>query len=406
MSKYSIWAGDVETRLVNVTSNTFHGVFCDPPYGIGFMNKGWDRDVVPVSTWRELLRVCRPGALMLVFGGTRTFHRQAVNIEDAGWLIRDTVLCPWFYGSGFPKSHNISLAIDKAAGAQREVVGSRTLTGNAGMSAADKGGTYGVQVGSAGNVEVPVTAPATDAAKLWDGYGTALKPAWEPVTLAMKPLEGTFAQNAVKWGTGGINVAGARVGDSGGTAKAAVDRGSKSINSFGNNLNGGVVSPIDAGRFPANLILDDVTSAELDAATTHRKGRGATKATRRALPDSAVDIAARTVGETFQLAPTPERTSEFFYRTKVGTKERHAGTTSPNRHPTLKPLDLCRYLATMILPPGGDATLLVPFAGSGSEMIGALMAGWSSVTGIELSPEHVATAHERIAHHTQATVIE
>jgi hypothetical protein len=176
----------------------------DPPYGLSFMGKGWDHGVPGVEFWTEALRVAKPGAHLLAFGGTRTYHRLACAIEDAGWEIRDCVM--WVYGSGFPKSHDVSKAIDKAAGAEREVVGPNPYNAN-------KGGRnhHSDKCAQAGKMS-NITAPATDDAPRWSGWGTALKPAWEPVIVARKPLCGTVAENVLTHGTGGINVDGCRVG--------------------------------------------------------------------------------------------------------------------------------------------------------------------------------------------------
>src|SRR6478735_2198048 len=158
--KQVIRTGDVLESLRHVPDNTFHGMLSDPPYGLSFMGKDWDKVVPGKDVWAEVLRVLRPGAYCLVFGGTRTFHRLAVAMEDAGFEIRDVL--SWMYGSGFPKSLNVGLAIDRDQGAESIVTGSRVLTGNAGMSTAEKGGTYGVQVGSAGNVTVATKAPGSE----------------------------------------------------------------------------------------------------------------------------------------------------------------------------------------------------------------------------------------------------
>ena len=184
-------------------------IITDPPYGLKFMGKSWDHGVPGVPYWAECLRVAKPGAMLLAFGGTRTHHRLMCAIEDAGWEIRDCIM--WVYGSGFPKSHAIGKAIDKAAGAEREVVGSKVgLPGYSDTRESDESGYGGGWKDP--KAECAITAPATDASKLWHGWGTALKPAYEPIILAMKPLDGTFAQNALKWGVAGLWIDGGRVG--------------------------------------------------------------------------------------------------------------------------------------------------------------------------------------------------
>jgi len=216
-----IACGDVLENLRELPDNSFDGLLCDPPYGFRFMNKKWDYDVPRREVWAECLRVLKPGAALLSFGGARTFHRIATAIEDAGFELRDC-LC-WLYGKGFPKSLNVGLALDKAAGAERPIIGERTLTGNAAISTAEKGGTFGVQVGSIPAKVVNVTGPATALAQQWDGYGTALKPGWEPIILARKPLDGTVAANVTRWGTGALAIDACRLeraeGDESGWSK-------------------------------------------------------------------------------------------------------------------------------------------------------------------------------------------
>jgi hypothetical protein len=199
-----ILQGDSLQLMPTLAADSIDSVITDPPYGLSFMGKNWDKGIPGEAFWREALRVAKPGAHLLAFGGTRTYHRLACAIEDAGWEIRDCVM--WVYGSGFPKSHDVSKAIDKAAGAEREVVGERQQRG--------KPKEYANQFQkntSRHSVEL-ITRPATDAARQWSGWGTALKPAWEPIIVARKPLIGTVAQNVLAHGTGGINVDGSRVG--------------------------------------------------------------------------------------------------------------------------------------------------------------------------------------------------
>lgn len=183
-------------------ANRFDSIVTDPPYGLEFMGKGWDRGVPGILYWTEALRVAKPGAFLLAFGGTRTFHRLACAIEDSGWEMRDCI--SWVYGSGFPKSHDIGKAIDKAAGADRDIVGEKKYAGgHVQRSAAPRfnGNDY---AGGSVYVEPPKrmeTLPATEAAKQWQGWGTALKPAWEPIIVARKPFPGTVAANVLANGT-------------------------------------------------------------------------------------------------------------------------------------------------------------------------------------------------------------
>lgn len=302
--RHIILTGDVSDILPTL-ADSFDAVLCDPPYGLKFMGKAWDHGVPSADIWTAVHRTLKPGAHILAFGGTRTFHRLACAIEDAGFGVRDCLM--WLYGSGFPKSANVSKQLGKINGA---------------------GG----------------------ATKLWQGYGTALKPAWEPIVLAMKKCEGTFAANATKHGVAGINIEECRIAT---TDKLQSLEGSFSFRgSGGANETGKKIVMRDAGkgRWPANLILDDEMLGEA---------------------------------------------SRFFYQAKVSKQERLEST-----HPTLKPIALTEYLARLLLPPahkdGSPRRILVPFSGAGSEMIGCLRAGWDEVVGIEMEPEYVADAERRI----------
>lgn len=369
MQKFKILKGDCLEQLKTLPADYFDAVLSDPPYGLSFMGKEWDKGVPSAEVYEQVLRVSKPGAFGLHFGGTRTYHRLAVNIEDAGFEIRDCIA--WLYGSGFPKSYNISKGIDKAAGAEREVVqGGSTVCsflkqGLPCQGHGDANGRYSETVHTA------ETAPATEAAKTWDGWGTALKPAFEPAVLVMKPLSKNFVNNALTHGCGALNIEGCRVG----TEKVAkLIKAAGSAKGTGNILKGGILGTIKGcelgeveGRFPANLILDEAAAEQLDA-------------------------------------QTGSETSRFFYTAKVSTKERNAGLDS-NNHPTLKPLALTSYLAKLLLPPkqeGKTRRLLVPFSGAGSELIGALQAGWDEVIGIELDESYIEIARARIKHWTDA----
>ena len=202
---YELHLGDCLEVLKGIPDNSVDSIVTDPPYGLSFMGKKWDYDVPEQAVWEECLRVLKPGGHLLAFAGTRTQHRMAVRIEDAGFEIRDMIA--WVYGSGFPKSMDVSKAIDKAAGAVREVVGFDAA--KATQQTAKKGTqAYGDFNGQTGLI----TEPSTDAALQWQGWGTALKPALEPITVARKPFKGTVAANVMEWGTGAINIDGCRVG--------------------------------------------------------------------------------------------------------------------------------------------------------------------------------------------------
>ena len=242
---YTLHHGDCREVMATLDANSVDAIVCDPPYGLSFMGKGWDHGVPGVEFWTEAARVAKPGAHLLAFGGTRTYHRLACAIEDAGWEIRDCVM--WCFGSGFPKSHDVSKAIDKAAGAEREVVGSyASFRPN---THADT--KYNGNLHTNGNI----TAPATDAARQWSGWGTALKPAYEPVIVARKPLCGTVAENVLTHGTGGINVDGCRVGTE--TIQTNRYTPGRDMTSFhGSQAGNEYASSTHAGRWPANLIHD------------------------------------------------------------------------------------------------------------------------------------------------------
>jgi len=260
----TIFEGDCLEQMQIFDDNEIDAIVTDPPYGLKFMGKEWDHGVPGIPFWQEALRVVKPGAHMLAFGGTRTHHRLMVAIEDAGWEIRDTL--GWLYGSGFPKSLDVGKAIDKVAGAERVVIGNTGRDPYRLIKFKEQDGC------SRSPTNEDITTPATDAAKQWNGWGTALKPAWEPIILCRKPLEGTVAQNVLKWGTGGINIDGCRI--EGEPWKAHDATGLATVKFFTNGDTPIIhKEPHDKGRFPANLILsypedeyilrDDVTSKQL-----------------------------------------------------------------------------------------------------------------------------------------------
>ena len=332
--------GDCLDVLKTLADNSVDAVVTDPPYGLSFMGKKWDYDVPSVDVWAECLRVLKPGGHLLAFAGTRTQHRMAVRIEDAGFEIRDMIA--WLYGSGFPKSMDVSKAIDKAAGAEREVVGKRTDGRYAYLGCDITGGkTVG---GVSGVKEIGViTAPATDAARQWSGWGTALKPAMEPITVARKPLIGTVAENVLTHGTGAINVDGCKVGNE---VLPAATAGQAKIGTFERGL---MITPERTGRWPANVIHDG--SEE---------------------PVGLLGDAVR-----------------FFYCAKASKRDRGKG----NNHPTVKPTDLMRYLVRLVTPPGG--VVLDPFMGSGSTGKAAVLEGFGFI-GIEREEQYVEIARVRI----------
>jgi len=383
--------GDVLKAMRKMADDSFDGVLSDPPYGLGFMQKKWDDAVPDTEVWREVLRVSKPGAFLFAFGGTRTYHRLTCNIEDAGWEIRDC-LC-WLYGEGFPSSRDISKDIDKRLGAKRKVIGNKANP-HRGVSADHR---YGFR-----SLDKPIelTAPATRAAKQWEGYGTKLKPAWEPIVLAMKPRDKTFANNALTWGCGGLNIDGCRVGTNGGTkrshqaeypqtADGKEDR-SKCWGRTGHKVDG-----IDKGRWPANVVLDAKAAERLDRQSrTGRSRRSLRRNYGTNVGNGKTRHPFKSRVEGFAGYDDEGGASRFFYCPKASQKERRG-----NDHATIKPLVLCEYLARLILPPMGKRArrLLVPYCGTGSEMIGAWLVGWDYIHGVEIDPKSVATARRRLA---------
>lgn len=382
--------GNCLDKLKELDDNSVDSIVTDPPYGLSFMGKKWDYDVPAVNIWEECFRVLKPGGHLLAFAGTRTQHRMAVNIEDAGFEIRDMIA--WVYGSGFPKSHNISKAIDKMAGAEREVI-SEQKTNSGGMAHisktnAEHGFRPNAYTGNsadktAQNV-IQVTAPATPEAQHWDGWGTALKPALEPITVARKPIaEKSIAENVLKYGTGAINIDESRV--EGQPEPTRFDPKKHSHEGWRMTATGeeSAANASPKGRFPANLIHDG--------------------------SDEVVELA----GES----------ARFFYCAKASKKDRDEGldhmeeqqfvqwqtgngasgkpssmsegrdTKRKNTHPTVKPTDLMKYLVRMVTPKGG--AVLDPFMGSGSTGKAAKLEGFDFI-GIEMDEEYFLLAKSRI----------
>lgn len=391
----SIYCGDC--REVCVVLSGVDSVVTDPPYGLEFMGKEWDHGVPGENFWRVFSGVCKPGAMCLAFGGTRKFHRLACAIEDAGWEIRDCI--NWIYGSGFPKSLDISKAIDKAAGAERVVIGTARGKGGENLNQlAREGGNDSGDARSRGcyghgakqtDIDIPITAPSTDAAKQWQGWGTALKPAWEPIVVAMKPLDGTFAQNALKHGVAGLNIDGCRV--EGAPAPTRFDPAKHGHEGWRMNATGAEcaanASPL--GRWPANLIHD---GSEEVLAGFPQQTSGANP-TRRGSPKFRNAYGAFEGQEECVAARGSERGSaaRFFYCAKASKKDRGDGNT----HPTVKPHELMKYLLQLVSTPTGGI-VLDPFMGSGSTLVAAKALGRRAI-GIELNKEYCDIAIARLA---------
>ena len=373
----------------------FDSIVTDPPYELGFMGKAWDASGIAnnVAMWREALRVLKPGGHLLAFSGSRTYHRMVCAIEDAGFEIRDQIM--WVYGSGFPKSLDVSKAIDKAAGAEREVIGLKTYgdgqTYQGGAAAGRTGG--GIMGEAAERAPSYETAPATDAARQWAGWGTALKPAHEPIVVARKPLVGTVAANVLQFGTGAINIDACRVGDE--VRHAAF---TSLAPCHGNAL--GAVGTAEArrgtqgepkeyvGRWPANLIHDG--SPEVIAAFPAAPGQMA-KASTADTPRNGQHIYGDMTRGSDPFEPRGDAGSaaRFFYCAKASKSDRGNG----NSHPTVKPTQLMRYLVRLVTPPGGTVADL--FTGSGSTGKACALEGFQFI-GFELDEQYVAIAAARI----------
>ena len=385
--------GDCLVKLQELDDNSVDSIVTDPPYGIDFMGKKWDYDVPSVEIWEQCLRVLKPGGYLLAFAGTRTQHRMAVRIEDAGFEIRDMIA--WVYGSGFPKSHNIGKNVDKTLG----------------------------------NTE-------------WEGWGTALKPALEPITVARKPLgEKTVAANVLKYGTGGINIDESRVPSYG----DKLGGGSKDKHNFADKEGwdrpwmhdeehvkknkekqaAKVAKAETLGRFPANLIHDG--SEEVTELFPNSKSGSVKEGTNQGFSNGGSQIYGTSKGVGTERHGSEGSAARFFYVPKTSKKDRNDGlenftpkatassefrpnhaekadngedgnpygrwTPTQNNHPTVKPTDLMRYLVTMVTPEGG--TTLDPFMGSGSTGRGAKLGGFNFI-GIELDPDYLEIAKARI----------
>jgi len=402
---------DCIAAMKEMPDNSVDSIVTDPPYELGFMGKSWDSTGIAfnVEVWQEALRVLKPGGHLLAFSGSRTYHRMAVAIEDTGFQIRDQIM--WVYGSGFPKSLNIAKAIDKASGFDGKVVGKGT-SWNRPDSAEGDVARMNISPGEYDIKELSAEA------QQWQGWGTALKPAHEPLVLARKPLIGTVADNVMTYGTGGLNIDGSRVGTDGGTARDG--KADEPNDSGWENMRGHGVAQLNAGRWPANVIHDG--SDEVVALFPDTKS-GAIKPYVRNKENVNVDFLQGTdeVEKSFDYGDSGSA-ARFFYCAKANKKDRNEGldgfeevrtgamratadgsmltgsgnertTTRANYHPTVKPTDLMRYLCRLITPPQG--IVLDPFMGSGSTGKGAILEGFDFI-GIEQDADYMKIAQARI----------
>lgn len=316
--------GDCLIEMAKMKEHSIDFIVTDPPYGLKFMGKQWDQGVPGSDFWKEALRICKPGSMMAAFGGSRTHHRLMCAIEDAGWEIRDVVM--YLYGSGFPKSHN----------------------------------HFGFK-----------------------GYGTALKPAYEPIIIAMAPLDGTFKQNAEKWGVAGINIDESRI--DGTWKKVEPNWGGRSSGIMGEKVLHPGGESHSKGRWPANLLLDSEAAELLDEQTGIQASRF--------FYTAKASSSERNRG--LEGMPLKENSGKWGFGIKEGRSVAHQGGPQQNNHPTVKPLSLMKYLLKLLAPPG-DPIVLDLFCGSGSTLVAAKELGIRSI-GIEKSEEYCKLARARVA---------
>jgi DNA modification methylase len=418
-----VFAGDCREALKHLPDNSVDSVVTDPPYELGFMGKKWDSSGIAYdpAVWAECLRVLKPGGHLLAFGGSRTFHRLGVAIEDAGFEVRDTIA--WISSKTFPKSLNVSKAIDKKLGAEREVVGTSRGVG----VSSDDNKHGGINRGAVGikqtAMDIPVTVAATDEAKQWEGWGTGLKQVVEPVVLARKPLIGTVAENTLAWGVGGLNIDASRIGSekrthgwAGRSQSFTQERTDTAAGLFAGNGDGRTISK---GRWPANVILDEVSAGSVDQQSGVSTSGAAGKNASSGFPGGGYD------GDYSVPYGDTGGASRFFYVAKASKRDRNEGLeglqdskvgsfngnaiqapgnkigASPDKdnlpgknfHPTVKPTALMRYLIKLVTPEGG--VVLDPFTGSGSTGKAALLDGFGFV-GVELTAEYLPIIEGRL----------
>jgi DNA modification methylase len=376
--------GDCLEVLASMPENSIDAVVTDPPYELGFMGKSWDASGIAFcpDTWRLLWRVMKPGAHLVAFGAPKNYHRLACAIEDAGFEIRDSLM--WVFGTGFPKSANVSKQIDKAAGAERDLkripYSSQQLNCKDGQNERP----WMQKAKEAGYHELPGDDPVTDAAKEWDGWGTALKPAYEPIVLARKPLsEKTVAANVLRWGTGALNIDATRIEKSESTKRPT---GSVSLGFSGGWANPNtrnVVGGSEAGRWPANLCHDG--SQQVLDLFPHTKSGALKPYTEKHENASSFHFQRE---KTYTSDADEGYAARFFYSAKASKADR-AGS----KHPTVKPVSLMQWLVRMVTPPGG--TVLDPFAGNGTTGAAAQNEGFK-VTLIEREEEYLPDIKRRL----------
>lgn len=428
---YTVYIGNNLDILPTLEDNSVDSVVTDPPYELGFMGKKWDSTGIAYNPdlWRECLRILKPGGHLLSFGGSRTWHRIAVAIEDAGFEVRDSIA--WLYGSGFPKSLDVAKAIEGkiTTGSSnkkdfKNLNGEQIERGNWGINKQAENQGYRPENYdlTAGETRLGKLDPTTPEAQQWEGWGTALKPAFEPVIVARKPLIGTVAENVLTYGTGGLNIDGSRVKT---TEKLSIGSNNRS----NSNVNFGMVDNKDAqgqhelGRWPANVILDEHTAELLDEQS------GITKSN-QTCGSGGISIGANNFVNSDKQRPELNTTrgfkdsggaSRFFYVAKASKRDRNEGLEElpvkenagsynfredgsldgnpslprQNFHPTVKPTDLMRYLIKLVTPPNG--IVLDPFTGSGSTGKAAILEGFRFI-GIEMTEDYIPIIVGRLKH--------
>ena len=408
----TVYLGSNLDVLPTLPDNSVDSIVTDPPYELGFMGKSWDNSGIAYSVelWTECMRVLKPGGHLLAFGGSRTWHRLAVAIEDAGFEMRDSIA--WLYGSGFPKSHNVALGIDKVMG---HVNRGRAIPTASKYQASDK-----EEKNKLTSNPVEAYESKSPESEQWQGWGTALKPAFEPIVVARKPLIGTVAANVLEWGTGGLNIDASRIG----TETISVHNAPKGSFAGGEPDRGSDTSSYKehTGRWPANIILDPYTAELLDEQSGVSKSPKAYVA--EGYKNTSI-FGAGGVNHDKEFGDTGGA-SRFFYIAKASKRDRNEGlealeeklkpygnrdeipvdgdkpgsvndkfTPKPaqNFHPTVKPTALMEYLIKLVTPEGG--IVLDPFTGSGSTGKAALLNGYQFI-GIELTEEYLPIIEGRL----------
>lgn len=396
-------------HLKTLEANSVDAVVTDPPYGLGncspravtealsawvageeykprgagFMGKSWDAFVPGPELWREVYRVLKPGGHAIIFAGSRTVDLMGIAVRLAGFEVRD--MLHWIYGSGFPKSLDVSKAIDKRAGAEREVIREAKATGNARKIKGTSDNAFS-RPGQSFEFEpttIQYTAPSTDQVKQWEGWGTALKPAHEPALLCRKPLDGAVVDNVERWGVGGLNVDGCRIETDEYIFTSPRTQQSHIYGKYAQQ------DPMQStgqeiGRWPANILLDPEAASLLDLQAGLDASRFfyCGKATREEKEAGLIGLKARAVGDGRE--------------TPIDNPYQRGETKRQNTHPTVKPLAVMRWLCKLITPPEG--LILDPFCGSGSTGCAASQLGFRFL-GIEREPEYAAIARARVAYY-------